>query len=309
MNSKTRRIVFVAGAVLLLALGTYGWSLTSETGNDTPANAAAPQPSVVPPTGRCVVSYAVWSDDGGKFKAEVTLANRADAPVKDWTLWFIMPGDQVVSGNGKVDLKQDSTQVTVSSTTALNPQKAVTLPLTGRYTASNAAPLAFSLNRQTCETFVSAKPGEPSRQVEHLSDGTTRLGPTPSKDTPLPGISIGPDGVVDIKPTTAPPIGKPPVDTDPGTDPGTGTDPDPDPGTTTGFPEPPEQEDPDPTDTTSAPTETESEVVTPPDTTFTQGGPDDCDPEIDPDSDCIPDGRGGDNTLPEGGSGSAANGT
>jgi serine/threonine-protein kinase len=264
MNSKTRRIVFVAGAVLLLALGTYGWSLTSETGNDTPANAAAPQPSVVPPTGRCVVSYAVWSDDGGKFKAEVTLANRADAPVKDWTLWFIMPGDQVVSGNGKVDLKQDSTQVTVSSTTALNPQKAVTLPLTGRYTASNAAPLAFSLNRQTCETFVSAKPGEPSRQVEHLSDGTTRLGALPSSDDPLPGISVGPDGVVDIKPTSAGPSTPPPPGGGPSTSP------------TTKLPPPPEPsiDEPSSDPPTSEPTTNPPPATTPPDV--------DCDVEGDP---------------------------
>jgi serine/threonine-protein kinase len=271
--------------VLLLALGTYGWSLTSNTGNNTPANAATPQVSVVPPTGRCVVSYAVWSDDGGKFKAEVTLANRADTPVKDWTLWFIMPGDQVISGNGKVDLNQDSTQVTVSSATPLNPQKAVTVPLTGRYTASNAAPLAFSLNRQTCETFVSSKPGEPSRQVEHLSDGTTRLGPTPSKDTPLPGISIGPDGVVEIKPTPTTvgptPTGKPTVPTEPTP-------------TKTIFPTPPPTETsstPDPTETTSAPPQT-----TPPDV--------DCD--VANDDTCTGDG-GGDGSQPGDGAGDDTN--
>ena len=47
--------------------------------------------------------------------------------------------------------------------------KALTMPITGWYDKNNAAPLAFSLNNRTCETFVSATPGAPSRQVEHLS--------------------------------------------------------------------------------------------------------------------------------------------
>ncbi len=78
------------------------------------------------------------------------------------------------------------------------------MPITGRYTANNSAPLAFMLNNRSCETFVSSKPGEPARQVEHLSNGDVRLGPTPSSSTPLPGVSIDPRGVVHITPTTAP---------------------------------------------------------------------------------------------------------
>nr|WP_248294721.1 cellulose binding domain-containing protein [Actinoplanes sp. TBRC 11911] len=267
----------------------YGWSLASDTGNNTPAAAAGPQPSVVPPTGHCVVSYAVWSDDGGKFKAEVTLANRADTPVKDWTLWFIMPGDQVVSGNGKVALKQDSTQVTVSSATPLNPQKAVTLPLTGRYTASNAAPLAFSLNRQTCETFVSSKPGEPSRQVEHLSDGTTRLGQPPSANNPLPGISVGPDGVVDIKPTPTTAGPTPTLTGGPSTTPTTKIPP----------PPPPDQDSSEPT-TQPTTTEPTTPVETP---SSPNGGGTRCDVDAGECSEEPVDGSepGGDDTNPGGG--------
>jgi serine/threonine-protein kinase len=67
--------------------------------------------------------------------------------------------------------------------------------------------MAFKLNGDTCETFVSPKPGAPSQQVEHLSNGTVRLAPTPvsSTGTPVPGISVDPKGIVHIKPTTAPP--------------------------------------------------------------------------------------------------------
>ncbi|WP_433307709.1 cellulose binding domain-containing protein [Actinoplanes sp. CA-030573] len=201
-HNHTRRVMIVAGAVVLLGLGTYGWSLTQGAAGSP---RATPQPSVIPATGKCVVSYAVWSDANGQFKAQVTLANRADAPVTDWKLWFLMPGDQVISGKGKVDLAQDGQQVTVRSSEPLNPQKTLTLPISGRYQANNSAPLAFMLNNRTCETFVSSKPGEPSKQVVNLSNGERRLvTPGSSSTTPVPGISIDPGGIVHITPTTAP---------------------------------------------------------------------------------------------------------
>jgi hypothetical protein len=205
-GNQTRRVLIVAGAVLLLGTGTYAWSLTSDvTGADSAGRGSAtPQVSVVPATGKCVVSYAVWSEANGQFKAQVTLANRADVPVDNWKLWFIMPGDQVISGRGKVDLTQQGQGVTVKSAAPLNPQTTLTVPINGRYQANNTPPLAFMLNGRTCETFVSAKPGEPSKQVEHLSDGTVRLGATPAASNPTVGVSVDPGGIVHITPTTAP---------------------------------------------------------------------------------------------------------
>ncbi|WP_433365760.1 serine/threonine-protein kinase [Actinoplanes sp. CA-142083] len=208
-NSRvhTRRVLFVAGAVLLLGAGTYAWSLTSNLTGSSGAgrHAATPQPSVVPATGKCVVSYAVWSDANNQFKAQVTLANRADAPIDNWKLWFIMPGDQVVAGSGKSQLTQAGQGVTVTSASPLKPQTTLNVPITGHYQLNNTPPLAFMLNNRTCETFVSSKPGEPSRQVEHLSDGTVRLGATPAASNPSVGVSVDPGGIVHITPTTAPP--------------------------------------------------------------------------------------------------------
>jgi len=201
-TEHTRRILVAAGLVLLLGSATYAWSLAGNV-TSTRANGATPQTTVVPATGKCVVSYAVWSDANGQFKAQVTLANRADLPVDKWKLWFIMPGDQVVSGNGKSLLTQADRAITVTSSAPLNPQTTLNVPITGRYQLNNTPPLAFMLNDRTCETFVSAKPGEPSRLVEHLSNGKVRLGPTASTSTtPVPGISIDPHGVVHITPTT-----------------------------------------------------------------------------------------------------------
>jgi hypothetical protein len=120
-----------------------------------------------------------------------------------------MPGDQTLKGTGKVALTQQDRQVRVTSKAAIEPQRTTTVQITGRYIESNAAPMVFKLNNQTCETYVSAEPGQPSLPVEHLDNGDVRFG----SPTTSPGISIGPSGSVHITPTptvtTTKPTGKP----------------------------------------------------------------------------------------------------
>ncbi|MFC7531284.1 serine/threonine-protein kinase [Actinoplanes sp. GCM10030250] len=221
-QTRARRAVVLGGTVALLSALTYGWTAVGQSRDDKAAGATgAPQPSVVPAAGQCVVSYAVWSDEGDRFKAQVTLANRAEVPVEDWDLWFVMPGDQVLNGNGKLQLSQQDRQVKVSSAAVLESQRTTTMQITGRYEESNAAPMVFKLNNLTCETFVSGKPGEPSRPVEYLSDGNARLGDVDDiEDTPRTGVSIGPGGIVVITPTSTSsqsPGAKPTTDPTPGT--------------------------------------------------------------------------------------------
>ncbi|WP_285684783.1 serine/threonine-protein kinase [Actinoplanes sp. NBRC 103695] len=192
-----RRVLIVAGTVALLGAVTYSWSLAANDGGRTPPVEGQPQPSVLAASGKCVVSYAVWSEADNRFKASVTVANRDNQAVKNWNLWFIMPGDQVLSSNGRTgfNLDQQERAVTVKGTSTLSPQKAVTLNFSGRYSESNAAPMVFQLGGKTCDAYVSPKPGEPSRPVQRLSNGDVRLGP-PASQNPQPGISIGPGGVV-----------------------------------------------------------------------------------------------------------------
>ncbi|WP_433791107.1 protein kinase domain-containing protein [Actinoplanes sp. CA-252034] len=209
-RARARRIVVVAGTVAVLSALTYGWTALGQPRTGTPQAAGTPGPAVVPATGDCVVSYAVWSDTGGKFKAQVTLANRAEVSLDRWDLWFLLPGDQTLSGNGKVALTQEDREVRVTSKASIKPQRTTTMQITGRYIESNAAPMVFKLNDQTCETYVSAEPGKPSLPVEHLDNGDVRFGdPVVS-----PGISIGPSGNVIINPSpsrtgTAKPPGNP----------------------------------------------------------------------------------------------------
>ncbi|WP_203742219.1 serine/threonine-protein kinase [Actinoplanes cyaneus] len=216
---RTRRALVVLGTIALLSGLTYGWSLAAPPNGDTKAASSTPSPGpvVVPAAGNCIVSYAVWSQEKGRFKAQVTLANRGDKPVDDWQLWFLMPGDQTLSGQGKVALTQDNRAVTVASAATLAPQQNTTLEITGRYTNSNAAPMLFQLNGKTCQAYVSSQPGEPSRPVEQLSDGTQRLGNPASETTPAPGISVDPVGIVHITPSKGTPSRTPTSRPAPGT--------------------------------------------------------------------------------------------
>ncbi|GID27141.1 serine/threonine-protein kinase [Paractinoplanes brasiliensis] len=276
-QTKTRRVLVVALGVLLLGVGTYGWTLTGAPGENSAKGAT---PAAIPQDNRCVVSYAVWSDKNSRFLAQVTVANRNETPIKDWNLWFIMPGDQVVSGAGQVDLTQESPQggaVTVNSAQQIEPLKTVSLKINGRYGTSNVPPMAFKLNGQQCETFVSSKPNEPSRYVEHLANGQTRLGPTTS---PIPGISIGDDGIINVTPTkpgstskpgvpgtTAPPESRSPTTPPPTTPPPTTVPPTPPPPTTP----PPTTVPPTPPPPTTPP------PVTTDKPTIDAGGPEGCD--------------------------------
>jgi serine/threonine-protein kinase len=190
-DNQSRRVLLLAGLVVLLGAGTYAWSLAGAN-DKTPSTG----PTVLAASDKCVVSYTVWSDDGTRFKASVSVANRDNVPINDWKLWFLMPGDQTMSGNGKQQLTQANSAVTVSASAPLAPQATSTMQITGRYKESNQPPMVFKLGGQTCETYVSGRPGAPSQPVEHLSDNTARLGPVPATSTPVPGLSTSPNGVV-----------------------------------------------------------------------------------------------------------------
>jgi len=184
-----------AATVLLLGAAAYAWSLAAGEKSGGPAQ-AQPQASVVAASNKCVLSYAVYSQTKDRFEATVTIANRDRTTIKNWNLWFLMQGDQVVKpkASGSFQLDQQGRQVNVTSNAVLDAKRTVTLDITGRFAKSNSAPLVFQLGDQKCETYVSSAPGQPSRQVQQLSNGQIRLGPPIT--TPRPGLNITPGGVI-----------------------------------------------------------------------------------------------------------------
>ena len=143
-----------------------------------------------------MVSYAVYAQTKDRFDATVTIANRDRTTIKNWNLWFLMQGDQIVKPKaaGSFKLDQQGRQVNVTSNAVLDAKKTVTLDISGRFLKSNSAPLVFQLGDQKCETYVSTAPGQPSRPVERLSNGQIRLGPPITR--PVPGLRITPGGQV-----------------------------------------------------------------------------------------------------------------
>ncbi|WP_423203013.1 protein kinase domain-containing protein [Krasilnikovia cinnamomea] len=275
----TRRALIVTGA--LVAFGAGAWAVAGTGPGRNDAAHVAPQPSVLAANGKCVVSYTVWSDDGKRFKAAVTVANRDTVPIKDWNLWFVMPGDQTMSGNGKLRLDQQDRGVTVTSDDPLSPLHTTTVQVTGRYAESNAAPMVFQLDGKTCETFVSGKPGEPSRPVEHLVGGGVRLGPVPTTSNPVPGISIAPNGLAVPVPVASTPgaTGTPsPGATTPTTDPTTTAPTTAATTTTPPPPKPPDDDTPTTDPTTTAPTTTTTTNPPPPSPSLPPPDPADQDP-------------------------------
>jgi hypothetical protein len=265
-SAGARRVMFLAGAAVALGVVTYALSLAANSRND---NSTQPAPIAMAPVGKCVVSYTVWSDTGKNFKAALTVANRDTVPVADWKLWFIMPGGQVMSGNGKEKLFQRDAGVTVSSKDSLGPQQTKTMQLTGRYSETNAAPMVFKLDNQNCETFVSGKPGAPSQPVQQLTDGSTRLLPAPTASNPAPGISVDPGGVVVPVPIikSAPPVGGGPTTKAGPTTAAAGPP-----------PEAPPDDDPSTPPTSTPPTSTPPTILTPGLPVVVNGG---CDPDAD----------------------------
>ncbi len=187
LTPGARRISILAGTVVVLALVTWSWSVMASQQHDS----ANEGPTVVPASGKCVVSYTVVTQDPktNTFTASLIVANRDSVAVPDLNLWWIMPGDQVLAGNGREKVFQQDRGVHVSSADTLAPQQTKTLTFTGHYKTSNAAPMAFQLGKETCQAYVGTRPGEAPRPVEQLSDGTTRFGPLPTSADPQLGIS------------------------------------------------------------------------------------------------------------------------
>jgi serine/threonine protein kinase len=267
---SNRRVVVLAGVVVALGLSLYGWSLASAAIRQPKAALGA---TVVPATGRCVVSYAVQSDDKQQFTARVTLANRDDAAIRDWSLWFVLPGDQQVTAKGAVDLVQNSNIVTVRSGSPIPGLNTIQMDIAGTYALNNQPPLAFQLNNRTCETFVSSKPGAPVHQVEQLADGTARLSASPTTSHPVPGVSIDPTGGVTITPTAKATTKSTTRTTEPTADPTTGS--------------PTDTVAPEPQDTTIPPTATTAPPTADPTTTAPAQPTETAACELDLDPNCV----------------------
>lgn len=188
-----RRVLVVIGALAAIAVGGFvrtEWA----GGKDSQQVQAAPQAPAATATGKCVVTYSVRTQADDKFTAGLTVTNRAATAIRQWTLRFILPGDQNLAATRGGTLRQLGHDVTVSSRRVINANRTVVVDLAGDYRSANDAPVAFDLNGTVCDVYLSATPGAPPRQVKTLPNGAVALAAPVAPGVPVPGLTTGPGG-------------------------------------------------------------------------------------------------------------------
>jgi cellulose 1,4-beta-cellobiosidase len=93
---------------------------------------------------------AEWSDG---FVASVTVTNTGATALDGWTLAYTFGGDQQITSSWSSTYSQTGAAVTMRNAGwngRVAPGAGVTFGLQGRWSASNAAPTAFTLNESPC---------------------------------------------------------------------------------------------------------------------------------------------------------------
>ncbi|RKR91559.1 serine/threonine-protein kinase [Micromonospora pisi] len=220
-----RRIGPAALGLGLLAVSGLAWaanSLTPGPRADVPLRAeAATQPAP------CQIGYALRTDTGRAFEAEVTVRNTGDQPVRDWVLTFDFPAEQTVTGAGAAQWQQRDRGVVLHPADAgeLTPGSAATVRLTGTYTGTNPLPVQFRLGDAACAAQVSGIAGTSPPAAGAATSGVTSKQPVgrpgegaPPKAPPAKGKQpeappakgaprAGPDRTVDSPPRKPGPKG------------------------------------------------------------------------------------------------------
>ncbi|MGC4773654.1 cellulose binding domain-containing protein [Micromonospora sp. DT44] len=106
-----------------------------------------------PPPSTCRVSYWNQSEWQTGFVATVTVQNLGAAPVDGWIVTFNFNGDQQVISAWNATVSQSGSTVTarnVDWNRVLAPNGSTTFGIQGRWSASDAPPLGFTLNGAQC---------------------------------------------------------------------------------------------------------------------------------------------------------------
>ncbi|NJC16104.1 serine/threonine-protein kinase [Micromonospora profundi] len=159
--SRRRQVEASVAAVGLIAVTGAMWGFTSRSpasGEERPTEARMGLPQVAP----CEVSYALRTDSGKDFTAELTLTNTGERELRDWTMSFTFPGQQKVTKAEPAPVRQDGGEVQIrpaEQSTSLAPGAAEKVTLTGSYSGSNPLPVEFRLGDAPCGVRVSGVAG------------------------------------------------------------------------------------------------------------------------------------------------------
>ncbi|WP_406105905.1 serine/threonine-protein kinase [Micromonospora globbae] len=160
--TRRRRVEAGVAAAGLVAVTAAVWGLTSHS----PAGGGVEPPTEarmgLPATPSCQVTYALRSDTGKDFAAELTLTNTGERELRDWAMRFTFPGQQTVTRATPAVASQQGKVVVVrpaAGRTALAPGAAEKVSLTGRYSGANPLPVTFHVGGERCDVQVSGVAG------------------------------------------------------------------------------------------------------------------------------------------------------
>ncbi|WP_405429395.1 serine/threonine-protein kinase [Micromonospora sp. NBC_00617] len=160
--NRRRRVEAGVAAVGLIAVTGAMWGFTSRSpasGEDRPTTEAR---MGLPETAPCEVAYALRTDSGKDFTAELTLTNTGDRELRDWTMHFTFPAQQTVTKAEPAPVQQQGGTVQIrpaAQRTTLAPGAAEKLTLAGTYKGANPLPVEFRLGDATCGVRVSGVAG------------------------------------------------------------------------------------------------------------------------------------------------------
>ncbi|MEU8424419.1 serine/threonine-protein kinase [Micromonospora sp. NPDC048835] len=203
-HRRRRRVEAGVAAVGLIAVTGAMWGFTSRSpasGEDRPTTEAR---MGLPATVPCEVAYALRSDSGKDFAAELTLTNTGGRELRDWTMSFTFPGQQTVTKAEPTPVQQQGSTVLIrpaAQRATLAPGAAEKLTLTGKYSGANPLPVSFRLGDATCGVRVSGVAGSAPSAVAPSKAATTVKAP-PKKTTARSGGSGA--GATKAKPPKAP---------------------------------------------------------------------------------------------------------
>ncbi|MFF5053620.1 serine/threonine-protein kinase [Micromonospora sp. NPDC000663] len=215
-HSRRRRVEAGVAAVGLIAVTGAMWGFTSRSpasGEDRPTTEAR---MGLPKAAPCEVAYALRTDSGKDFAAELTLTNKGEQELRDWTMSFTFPGQQAVTKAEPTSVRQEGNTVLIrpaAQRSTLAPGAAEKVTLTGTYSGANPLPVEFRVGDSTCGVRVSGVAGSapstapatkaattkapPKKTTKTTTKTTTKVAPkapAPPNAPKKPGTGKGPGG-------------------------------------------------------------------------------------------------------------------
>ncbi|HBW51629.1 MAG TPA: hypothetical protein DEF47_17185 [Herpetosiphon sp.] len=123
--------------------------------DSVPTNTPTPTltPSPTPISGGCRVNYAINSQWGNGFVANVTVTNASNTPINGWALNWSFAGNQQISNAWNTSLTQTGNAVVARNAgwnNLIAAQGSASFGFQASYSGSNAIPSSFSLNGVAC---------------------------------------------------------------------------------------------------------------------------------------------------------------